>query len=79
MRRQAIFREAAQQQRLLTPENPGLRELVQHALDAVRVLAHVLDKQDAAADLRHIRRADQCTDHGKVSTPQHAPTVDRIG
>src|SRR5438552_15430111 len=47
-RRVAI--ERAQQQRALTAQDPGVMQLIEHALDPVRMLSDVLDEQNAAFD-----------------------------
>jgi hypothetical protein len=54
----------------LTCQNAGIQELCEHAFNAVRVLAHVFQKQDAALDLRKIRRAHEGAQDGQIATPQ---------
>ena len=67
-----VLGELPQQDRALPREHAGMVQLVQHALDAIRVLAHVLQEQDAAVDARKVRRADQVRDHGQVAAPERA-------
>ena len=79
MRRQLVIAEAAQHDGLLLVQDAGLPQLDQHALDAVRMLGHVLQEQDAAAHLGHVRRAQQRRHHRQVAAPQDAAAIDRIG
>jgi hypothetical protein len=46
------------------------QQLRQHALDPVGVLAHVFDEQNAAIDLREVRRAQQGHQHRQIAAPQ---------
>src|SRR5574337_1140423 len=68
--------EAAQDQRLLAAEHAGQVQLIEHALDPVRRLADVLDKQDAAVDRGEPRRTEQAAQHGEIAAPQRATQVE---
>ena len=70
MRGQLVARELAQHHGLLLGEHAGVEQLAQHALDAVRVFAHILDEQDAARHIGQERRAYQRGEHCQVSAPQ---------
>src|SRR5690606_15315356 len=53
-------------------EHAGVEQLVQHALDAVRMLGDILEEQDAAFDDGQVRRADGRRDERQVPAPQRA-------
>ena len=47
-----------------------MQQLREHALNAIRVLAHIFQKQNATLDARKIGRAQQRSQHGQVAAPQ---------
>ena len=47
-------------------------KLIEHPLDLVRRLAHILEEQDPAVDARKMRRAQEMHDHRQVAAPQRA-------
>ena len=47
-------------------------ELIEHALDPVRMLSDVLDEQNAAFDAWKVRCSDQVRQHRQVAAPQRA-------
>ena len=49
---QLIFGEGAEQHRTLAFEHAGVQQLIEQALDPVRVFRDVFQKQDAALDVR---------------------------
>ena len=51
--------EVAQNDGALAAQDACQMQRLQHALDAVRLLGHVFQKQQAALHIGHIRRADQ--------------------
>lgn len=55
----------------LPVEHARMEQLQQHALDAIRMLADILDEQDAALDW-YPRRPDQVGDGAQVAAPQDA-------
>src|SRR5437870_1077302 len=64
--------KAAYQEYMLARQHAGIMQLIEHALDAVRMLPGVFDEQNAAFDTRQIRRAHQMSQHGQVAAPQRA-------
>ena len=72
VRMQLVFGEGAKQHGALPREHARMQQLMQHALDPVRMLADVLEKQDAAVDLREVWRADEMRHHREVAAPQRA-------
>ena len=72
MRCEAVVGEPAQHDQFLARQHAGVEQLGQHALDAIGVFTHVLQKQHAALDLGPPGRAQQRGHHGQVAAPQHA-------
>ena len=64
--------QVADDDRLLTPQDPRHVEREQHALDPVGGLGHVLDEENAVFNLRHPRRARQRGDHRQIAAPEDA-------
>ena len=71
--------DMADQHRALRVDHPGLQQLDQHAFDAVGMLVDVLQKEDAALDLRKVGRAEQSADDRQIAAPQRALLVDTLG
>jgi hypothetical protein len=76
IRHRLVAVEQAQHQRLLSGEDTGKMQLIEHSLDAVGMLADVLEKQDAAIDLWKMRRPDEVRNDGEVASPQRALAID---
>ena len=72
LRRRAPGVDGAHQHQLLRRQHTRLQQLQQAALDAVGVLVDLLDEQNAAADAREMRRAEQAAQGGEVAAPQRA-------
>src|SRR4051794_16925710 len=70
--RRLIAVEHAEHQRALAGQNTGEMQLMEHALDAVRMLADIFEEQDAAIDRREMMSADEVRDHREIAAPQHA-------
>ena len=62
--------EVAQKDRALSLQHAGEMKLVEHPLDAIRMLAGIFDEQNAAVDIREVRRSHQMRQHGQVSAPE---------
>ena len=78
VRGQPVFGEFAQYYCLLAREYASVMQLIQHPFDAKRRFVDVLEKEDAAIDLRHIGRADKRHDERQVAAPQRTFRLDRI-
>ena len=68
--------ELAEHDGLLLGQHAGMQQLGQHAFHAVGMLAHIFQEQDAALDLREVRRAQQGDQHGQVAAPQRGAAAD---
>lgn len=71
-------RELPEHERLLAREHPRQVQLVDHSFDPERLLVDVLDEQDAALDVGHVRRADERREDREVAAPQRARHVDAL-
>ena len=67
--------EIAEDDGLLFLQDAGQQQGLQHALDAVGLLAHVFQKQDAAGDVGHIGAAGQGRQNAEVAAPKDALQV----
>src|SRR5205823_10511066 len=52
-------------------EDAGVMELIEHALDPVRMLADVFEKKDSAVDAWKIRRTREMRHEREVAAPEH--------
>src|SRR4030088_228039 len=71
--------EVAKKDRALSLQHAGEMKLVEHPLDAIRLLAGIFDEQNAAVDIREVRRSHEMRQHGQVSAPENAFGAERAG
>src|SRR5690606_7883058 len=69
----------AQHNGVLPFQHARMEQLREHALDAIRVFAHVFQKENPAIDLRKKWSAQQGGKHRKVAAPQYSPRIHTIG
>src|SRR5260370_26025455 len=54
-------------------------KLIEHPLDAIRMLAGIFDEQNAAVDVREVRRPNEMRQHGQISAPENSLSVEWSG
>src|ERR1700682_1765774 len=71
--------EVTQKDRALTLQHAREMKLVEHPFDAIRMLAGIFDEQNAAVDIRKMRRSHEMRQHGQVSAPEDTFGAERAG
>src|ERR1700693_3131331 len=71
--------EVAKKDGLLSLQRTGEMKLIEHPLDAIRMLAGILDEQHATVDVREVRRPNKMRQHCQVSAPEDSFSVERTG
>ena len=69
---QLIFGECPEQHRALALQHTRMQQLIEQALDAIRMLGNVFEKKDATFDVRQIRRSREMRDERQIAAPEHA-------
>src|ERR1700676_5225198 len=69
--------EVAENNSALRLQRAGEMKLIEHPLDAIRMLAGIFDEQNTAVDVRKVRRPNEMRQHGPVSAPENSFGVER--
>src|ERR1700694_2599301 len=71
--------EVAKNDSLLSLQRAGEMKLVEHPLDAIWMLAGILDEQNAAIDVGEVRRPNEMRQHRQVAAPEDSFSGERTG